>query len=202
MGGPCGNLGIAALALWSQRLLRRPAPRFRFLLWLVTTFSLFWAFGYLIFCGVVARGDWFALIQGSSHLWLGRVVLIAAGILLYRISVRLTASELHWVVSSAGQPAGPRVRRLVLYGYVSGGLIACAGAIFDPRGAFEILNSGALSSFAAALGLLWVPRLFPSTPNKSVSTPLITRSPAWIVVGASVAIFFIAILGPGIPITL
>ena len=44
-------------------------------LWLVMAFSLFWAFGYMIFSGITGTGDWMALIYGSNLRWLGRTTL-------------------------------------------------------------------------------------------------------------------------------
>jgi hypothetical protein len=199
LGGPFGNLVFAGAAWLAQRLLHRSAPRLRLLLWLLMAFSLFWGFGYLIFCGVFARGDWFPLIRGMSYLWLWRILFVAVGIALYRGSVRLVASELRWIISTGETNWQIRVRRLVFTSYVAGGMIACAGAAMDPRGAIEMLNSGALSSFAAAVGFLQVPRLFPVSGEERAPTPnVVHRNLGWIFVAAAVSIFYIAILGPGI----
>jgi hypothetical protein len=188
LGGPFGNLLFAALPWLAQRLLRRPAPRLRLLLWLVMTFSLYWAFGYLAFCGVVARADWFALIKGLPHLWLWRVLFIAAGLALYRASMQLAASELRWL----GHPRSG-LGRLVFTSYLAAGCIGCAGCILDPRGAWEILNSGALTTFAAMIGLLQVPRLSTAFGDTDID-----RSDAWIVSATVIAAFYIGMLGPGI----
>jgi hypothetical protein len=191
LGGPFGNLVFAAVPWLALRLLRPRAPRFRLLLWLVMAFSLFWAFGYLILCGVVDRGDWFALIRGAKYLWLWRVVFVAAGIVLYRASEKLLATELRW--------SRPRVPRMAFTAYVAGGLIACAGAALDPRGSIQMLASGALTSFAGAIGLLRVPRLvLASGETQAVA---IRRSFGWVLCAAAVSIFYIGVLGPGIGFT-
>jgi len=201
LGGPFGNLAFAALAWLAQRLLKRPAPALRLLLWLLMAFSLFWGFGYLISCGVLARGDWFALIRGVTPVWLWRILFVAVGIVLYRGSMKLSAAELHRIVPASGTEWQFRVRRLVLISYLAGGLIACAGATFDPRGAIEMLNSGAASSFLAALGLLRTPRLFRGLPDKPVvSDSIVNRNHGWILAAAIVSIFYIAILGPGVKV--
>jgi hypothetical protein len=89
---------------------------------------------------------------------------------------------------------------LLLISYVAGGLIACAGAALDPRGPFEILNSGALSSFGAALGLLQISgRLPPSTNGDAEIT--IKPSPGWITAASAASIFYILLLGRGIKAT-
>ena len=202
-GGPLGNLSFAAIAWLGQRVVKRPAPRLRLLLWLLMAFSLFWGFGYLLFCGVVARGDWFALIRGAQYLLLWRSVFVVAGLGLYLACERLVAAELHWIVPASDANWRIRVRRLVLTSYAAGGLIACAGAILDPRGIWEVWNSGAMSSFVAALGLLRTPRLFPGLPDKPVaSASVVGRSGGWILAAAIVSIFYIAILGPGVKVTL
>ena len=201
MGGPAGNLGFAGISWLAQRLLHRPAPRLRLLLWLVMAFSLFWGFGYLIFCGAAARGDWFALVRLAPNVWLWRILFVAVGLALYRGSIRLAASELHWIVPTSDSNWPTRVRRLVFISYVSGGLIACAGAALDPHGPMEILNSGALSSFAAAIGLLKVPGLFPASGEEHVTSQSgVSRSVGWIIAAAAAPLFYVAILGPGIKI--
>jgi hypothetical protein len=199
LGGPAGNLLFAACPSLAQRLLRRPALRLRLFLFLLMAYSLFWAFGYLIFCGVVARGDWFALIREASPLWVWRVLFVIVGMVLYRLSMRLVAADLHWVISKEDPDGRFRLRRLILLSYISGGLIACAGAALDPYGWKEILNSGALAGFAAPVGLLWMPALFPrSGQEHATATGAISRSFAWILAAFLASVFFIAVLGPGI----
>lgn len=204
LGGPLGNLLFGAAPWIAQRWLRGPAPRFRLLLWLAMAFSLFWAFGYLIFCGVFSRGDWLALIRGLPYQWAWRILFVVIGLVLYRAAVRLAASELRWIVRLADRDAPARVRRLVLISYIAGGTIACAGAAFDPRGAVEMLNSGALSSFGAAAGLLLIPSLVSTfqpqlgTGHGGASGHLIHRSAAWIVFAAVMSILYIGVLGPGL----
>jgi hypothetical protein len=63
----------------------------------------------------------------------------------------------------------------------------------------EVLNSGAASSFAAAVGLFWVPRLLPSAAAAQTAPDhTIDRNWGWILGAAAVAVFYIAVLGPGI----
>jgi hypothetical protein len=85
----------------------------------------------------------------------------------------------------------------------AGGLIACAGAVFDPRGRSEVLNSGVLSSFVSWVGLLFVPSRFPLYPDKNLATggPL-QRSVLLILLATVGAVSFVAILGPGIRFSL
>lgn len=203
LGGPFGNLFFAFLAWLLQRFVRtRPLP-LKLFLWLVMAFSLFWAFGYLIFCGVLGRGDWMALIAGTRFVWPGRIVFFVAGIFLYRVSIRFAARELRELLPGHDAIAKARVSRLIWISYISGGLIACAGAILDPRGHWEILNSGAVSSFGAAIGLLYVPVNFLRLPEKPgvVNIPF-DRDLPWLIAASAGAIYYIGILGPGILIWL
>jgi hypothetical protein len=66
----------------------------------------------------------------------------------------------------------------------------------------EILRSGALSSFAAAVGLLEVPHLFlVSGEGHATAHDFVYRNLGWILAAAAVSIFYIAVLGPGIKAT-
>ena len=203
LGGPAGNLIFALLAWLAQRFVRtRPLP-LKLFLWLLMAFSLFWAFGYLIFSGVLGRGDWMALITGTRFVWPGRVLFVVLGIVLYRASIRLAASELRWLIHIRDANDRARLVRLIWISYISGGVIACAGAILDPRGPFEILNSGALSSFAGAIGLLYVPRnLFRMAQLPGEANNPISRDLPWLIAAAAGAIYYVGILGPGILIWL
>ena len=199
LGGPAGNLAIALVSWLGLRFARARPVQLRFFLWLVMAFSLFWAFGYLIFCGVLGRGDWMALIQGTRFVVPGRILFVAIGVALYRLSIRLLAKELLWVVPLQGMATKARVSRLIRLSYIFGGVIACAGAALDPRGALEIIRSGALSSFGAAIGLLAVPVNFYRLPQTHgpVDQP-ISRHLAWLLAAAAASIYYIWILGPGI----
>lgn len=197
LGGPFGNLLFAGLGWVGQRVVRRPAGRVRLLLWLTMAFNLFWGVGYLMYSGVLDRGDWLALLP-RTHLWIGRVVLVVVGWVLYRWSMRVVGLELGWIVSKGEVGWEFRVRRLVLLSYFAGGLIACAGAVLDPRGYGEMVNSGAASSFLAAVGLLFVPKLFERVPELNfIPEGVVARSIGWIVGAAAVSIFYIGVLGPG-----
>jgi hypothetical protein len=199
LGGPAVTLVFALLAWVGQKLVRGRAEQLRFFLWLVMVFSLFWAFGYLIFSGASGHGDWMALIAGTRFLWLGRFCFIVIGIALYRASVVLAAKELRWIVPVTGPEVGPRANRLIWISYVSGGLIASAGSILDPQGPIEILKSGAASSFGAAIGMLFVAHVFSTLPAKEhLSDAAISRGLPWILAAAAAAIYYVGILGPGI----
>ncbi len=198
LAGPGGNLACAAAAWILLHRIGTSDFRTGLLLWLTMAFNLFWAFGYLLFGGIFGKGDWLTLVQGWPYPWLCRIGLALAGLLLYRRTISFLGSELSAI--HAGQIDG---RSFIFTSYMAGGLIACAGAVFDPRGPFEILNSGALSSFGAAVGLLALPGRWSAIARLSPATPVSgRRSVTWIVLAAIAAAIYIAILGPGIHFSL
>jgi hypothetical protein len=197
LGGPAGNLAFAGLAWLGLRLLPVARTHGRLFCWLVMAFSLFWAFGYLLFSGVIGRGDWLALLP--EHWWPGRVLLAIAGFLLYEASMRIVAQESGGIFDGSQVDVQVRARQLIEVAWLAGGVIATAGPALDPRGALEMLNSGALSSFAAAVGLLRIPRRVQAvTIPRANYNSTITRSIGWILVALAASVFFIFVLGPGI----
>lgn len=199
LGGPAGNLIFALLGWLGLRRFRARPVHLRLFFWLLMAFSLFWAFGYLIFSGVTGQGDWMALIQVTRFLIPGRILFFIAGIFLYRLSVRLVARELRSILPVHSAITKARLSRLIWLSYLSGGLIACAGAVLDPRGPIEILKSGALTGFGTAIGLFYVARIFSRTPDQQpVPDAPVFRHLAWILAASAASLYFIAILGPGI----
>src|SRR5271165_4332490 len=112
LGGPAGNLLFALLGWFGQRLFRGRSVQLRFFFWLVMAFSLFWAFGYLIFSGITGRGDYMALVEGTKFVASGRVLFVLLGMILYRASIRLAAGELRRMIPVHGVNAAARVKHL------------------------------------------------------------------------------------------
>jgi hypothetical protein len=197
LGGPAGNLAFAGLGWLGLRLLPTARIHWRLFCWLVMSFSLFWAFGYLLFSGVMGRGDWLALLP--EHWWPGRVLLSIAGFLLYEAVIRIGVHEFEGILDSSRVGAVVRAKRLIGMAWLAGGMIATIGPALDPRGAVEMLNSGALSSFAAAAGLLRIPRrLMTAAIAPTTRESIFTRSICWMVAALAASILFIFVLGPGI----
>jgi hypothetical protein len=203
IGGPVGNLIWAGVCFLAQRLIRRAAPALRLFLWTSMSFSLFWEFGYLMKCGVTGQGDAMALTGGLATGWFWQVLMFVIGLFLYRGAVSLTSSELHFVLSAKIPQWRSRLVRLLLALCSAGGLIACAGPFFDPRGRLEMLNSGVLTSFASWVGLSAVPFLFPKYADKDViAVSPLRRSVPVILLAAAASVVFVGVLGPGIPFSL
>jgi hypothetical protein len=153
-------------------------------------FSLFWEFGYLLKCGVTGHGDGMALISGLTPAWLWRAVIFIAGLALFRAAISVTSSELHFIMDADAPQWRSRLIRMLWIVYIASGLIACAGPLFDPRDRLEMLNSGALTSFASSVGLIAVPLLFPSCPRRNLDTKtFIQRSMPLILFALAVSVF-------------
>ena len=101
---------------------------------------------------------------------------------------------------------GPRrVRRLVWIAYLAAGVVACAGALPDPRGASQVLYSAVPETFLGNLFLLLEPRLLSGSPVASGTVPetaRIARSRGWIVAAALALEAYVGLLGPGVAVAL
>jgi hypothetical protein len=83
---------------------------------------------------------------------------------------------------------------------MAGGAIAIAGPELDPRGALEMINSGALEGLGFAIGLMRVPApLQAANAEGAAAGSLIARSTGWLAAALGASLFFIGILGRGIP---
>lgn len=128
--------------------------------------------------------------------------MIVAGILLYRFSMKVLAGEMRWFIRMDDPDCRSRVRHIVWICYWAAGVISCAGAVFDPRGADQVYKSGAVVSFVGALGLLSMPILLQRFPRQSEAAPgIITRSVGCIVGAVVVSGIYIGVLGPGLRIS-
>lgn len=201
VGGPLGNLVFAGLAWLAQRLPRSLSARTRAFLWLSLAFNLLWAVGYLIYSGVLGSGDWAELVRGVGPAWLWRTVLVALGAALYLRSVRALARELRWFLGAGAGDAAHRAWRLVAIAYLAAGIVACAGAWPDPRGASQVLLSAVPVTVLGNAPLLMTPRLLARLPPLPAVAPApIARSFAWIAAAALAAAIYAGALGPGMPV--
>jgi hypothetical protein len=205
VGGPLGNLVFAGLAWLAQRRLHGLGARARVFLWLVAALNLLWAVGYLVYSGVLGLGDWAELVQGLAPAWLWRPGLLVLGLVLYYVSARALASEMRWFAGTDDALQPRRRRRLIFLSYLASGLVACAGALPDPRGASQVLYSAVPETFYGNLPLLLTPCLFSRLPGRvdraGLAAPaLVERSAGWIVAAALATALYVGLLGPGIPI--
>jgi len=141
------------------------------------------------------------VIEGGRPHWLWRTIMGVVGIAAYARSVSLSATTLSGFVRR-GQLALGDVRRLVIVAYIAGGLLLVAGAARNSIDPSLVLTSGASSGFGAMMGMLFVPGIVRGIAGGSTpAAPVLRTSFRWAIAGALTAFVFIAILGPGIPLT-
>jgi hypothetical protein len=199
LGGPLGGLLFAALAWLALRSLHRSGVRPRLFLWLTLAFNLLWNVGYLIYSGVTGGGYFAEGIGGALPAPVWRPLLLAAGLLLYGLSMRGLAGEIGRFLPREDAGYRGRVWRLLWISYWAAGVIACAGALFDPFGADQVYKSAAPASLLAAAGLLAVPRLLRRAPSRSEAAgDPVERSLGWILAALLASAVFVGLLGPGI----
>ncbi|HEY0565123.1 MAG TPA: hypothetical protein VGC88_06040, partial [Terriglobales bacterium] len=199
LGGPAGNVLWAAVCFVLQRVVRGPAAKARLFLWASMGFSLFWEAGYLIRSGVSGNGDPMALVEGLLPRETGQVLLVVAGLVLFRAVISLVCAESRYVLNWSA-PRGLRRAVALLVTLCAGAtLVACAGPYLDPRGKIEMLNSGAMSTVPAWVGFAFVVLLLARQNAPPVATgECVRRSAGVIVLAVVVPILFVAVLGPGI----
>jgi hypothetical protein len=197
-GGTLANLAAGMLCWLGLRFVSR-ATRLRYFLWVLMIVNLMEAAGYFLFSGIANTGDWAEVIASLQPAWLWRLGLTVLGIVLYLAFVVLALYEIRPFLGSSRPERLRRARRLTFTAYFSGCIFVCISSLFNPK-LLLVLISGAASSFGGTSGFLWMGSWLrgPWFPTSSLQMPPLTRSWAWIVAAAVVAIVFIAILGPGI----
>jgi len=202
LAGPLGGLLFAALAGLALHGLPHAGVRLRLFLWLTLAFNLFWEIGYLIESGGLGIGDWAEAVRGLLPALAWRIVMAAAGVVLYDLAMRSLARGIGRFLPAKDPEERARVRRLLWISYGAAGVIACAAALFDPRGADQVYISAAPASFVANLGLLALPGLLRRYPPASeVAGEPVARSLGWILAALVAAALFVGFLGPGVGIS-
>jgi hypothetical protein len=200
-----GGIANVVVGLFSAFLcvqLKNTTPRLRYFFLLSVAFNLLFAAGYPAYSGIATFGDWAGVIAGLSPSWLWRSLLVLVTIVTYYLSLRLLAVLIQPFCGSNSTEAQKRLRRITLIPYIAAMILACLGGVFNPMG-WLTMFSAALPAAAAAFGLTQLDN-FPASSKPDSSLPAagaITCSPAWIAAAILVAIFFIAVLGPGIKFT-
>ncbi len=190
--GPIAGILVAVLAWAKLRLAPPPSDASRAFLALVFAFTAFWNVGYMIKSGLTDQGDWAFVIQGLQPSAIWHTGLTILGIILYAAAMRVLGGLIAGRLQ--GTP-GPRPLTFALTAYLAAGFLSAAAAFLDPRGASTIFTD-ALPSSLGSIGLVWVGWLIHRrSPTLRVA---LAPSPAWIATGFASAIFFIAVLGPGL----
>jgi len=195
--GSIANVVAGLLAMW---LFRRGKTfgAARYFLWLFAGLNLLNGTGYLLFSGVLDFGDWALVIAGLEPHWAWRLVMAAAGAVLYVGAIKLIAASAIPLVRG-GAMDRREMPRLVFPAYVAGGLLLVAAPALNRVSLSLVLTSGVSSGFGAMAGLVRVPSLIERRTKESVSmaAPL-QFNLGWIIAGFMVAVAFVAVLGPGV----
>ncbi len=190
--GPGMGLVVALVAWMWLRLAPPRSQNLRAFLCLLFAFTAFWNVGYLIYSGLLDRGDLKFVVAGLEPAIAWRVVLVVFGVIFYAAAMRVVGASLARNFSDGD---GWRPQNFALIALLGASVLAAAGGVFDPRGPGIIL-SDALPSALGSAGLVWVGFvLHRRLPALRIATP---TSPAWIVAGLVCATFFVAVLGPGL----
>lgn len=176
LAGPVANLGATlALALFLRG--EGLPSRARFFLRLLCAFNLFWASGEMVVSALTGRDDWGFAIASLPDPGVWRILLGAAGVLLYHQGARMLRRH------GLG-----RARGRILY--AAAGLAACAAALAYAPDRLAAVREAALETFGANLGLLFM-------ASRPAGEPL-PRSRGWMLAAALALPLFAATLGRGL----
>ena len=184
LAGPFANLVVGVLTCAAAFRAHRSL---RLFLALAAGFNLLWFALQLVF-SVATRTDDFAWAMQVFHMSEPfRYALIATGIALYMLSMRIMARVF--------RPFGPsaRARRIVWTAWLTAGVFACITALFDRNPVAAILRNAAPQSMALSIGLLFLPRYV----AKMDAEPAIERHVSWLLAALVIAAISILFLGPG-----
>jgi hypothetical protein len=190
--------GAATLGFMKHRRGSSTSTWAYFLL-LFAAFNLFNS-GYLVWSGIAVEGDWAVVIAKVSPPWLGRAVLIVAGVALYWLSTAWIGWQLERRFGTAGITRG-QWYKLLLVPYLTAAAVMITASIFNPYGGVLILISGFGASAMLNYGLIAAGGHVPVNPRQrgdlARSRPV---NVLWLLTALLVGSLFIAVLGPGIPL--
>ena len=191
--GPVVGILVALLAWAWVRFAPPRSPAARVFLCLVFAFAAFWNVGYMVKSGLTDQGDWAFVIKGLEPSVAWHAGLTILGIVLYVLAMRMSGAVMRTALAS--ETSSMRPFGFALTAILVAGLLSAAAATFDPRGPATILTD-ALPSSLGSFGLVWVGwTMNKRDPGLRIAIPL---SPGWIAAGFASAVFFIAVLGPGL----
>jgi hypothetical protein len=196
--GTLVNLLFAAIFWLLLRRAERYRPATRYFLVLALMGNLFTGTGYFLFSGVMNFGDWAAVIRGLEPHWAWQSGLVVLGVASYWASMVLVGAELEPFREKGERPS--RVVRLCYTPYFTDGILAFCGGLMNPIGFFYVIASALPSTLGANAGLLSLPFVMLKWRRVHKEEPVgpISRSPAWIAVGAVASLLFIFVLGRGL----
>jgi hypothetical protein len=203
-----GPLASLAFGIAAYLALRR-MPRFgawRLFLWIFAFANLFLSTGYILYSGLFNFGDSAIVIAGLRPAWLYRALLVVAGALGYRYSVRLAAGDLLDQIRKS-RASSVEVLRILYASCVAGVLLYLVASFFNPVSRSLILYDGVSEASGVAIGFVLLARIVqgmsqktPASPASDLTAPSIPFSLAWVTIASAFAVLFVVFMGRGIRI--
>ena len=192
--GPVANVLMGTLALVCLRLV--PVRRFtlRLFLVLITAFSYFWEWGYLIHAMHLRYGDLYFFAEfllGHVTIW-ERAIVIVVGIVLYVVTARMIAGELLdlWPYARVAR----KVARMAWVGATVGAAVAALAYRGHGWGDF---TDAVLEFGGSSFPLLFIP-MRARTVEENHPIAVIARR--WVTIGVAAIVYavFVVTLGRGV----
>ena len=199
VAGSAANWTLGLVCLGLLRTLRTP-PTLRYFLWLSMCVNLFLASTYMTVAPIIKYGDAYYLVSKLSGQLFWRCALVLVGGALCLLTFWLCRAELIRLSGSGGRVARRIALELVVPAYVAGGVLTVTSGLFSQLDFKWAQLQAAGGTFGLMVWLLLLPLTIPEA-SPSVEHPFtVPRSTCWIAAGAVVALIFIFVLGPGIPL--
>jgi hypothetical protein len=157
LAGTCATLATLAVGGLAA-LLVRADNRFTtgwYFLWVFGSVCLMNS-GRLLYSAITGTGDWSVVIATFNPPWLWRVLIGAAGIVIYRPALRFATAGLRGLIQNR-EVAYRDLWRLILSAYLTASILLTAGAILHPVNNGLMVIAVAAASFGLNFGLLVVP---------------------------------------------
>lgn len=170
--------------------------------WIFTTINLMQATGYLFFSGVANIGDWAAVVRDLPHPGTWRIALAVIGGAAYWFVADRAIKRLTAHIPGIGKERLPAIYRITLTAYLAGAALYLSAGIFNPGGFEIVLVSAVAASLGGTSGLAWAPQSMRNPAEASFESPALAveRDWRWIAAAAAIAVPYVAVLGPGLPL--
>jgi hypothetical protein len=180
-GGTLANLIFGAAFWGAARAVKQAAP-WRYFFWLLMTFNLFDAGGYLLFSGIGNFGDWAAVVAGWQPPWAWRVGLVVLGTVTYfLLFVPLCLRELGPFLGKDAEIRVRRARQLTVVPYLTGGVLPCLMNFLGSEGGTGLVRCSSLTCVWVSADTIWLEEL----PTAATLANPKSRTLAWAAFKAS-----------------
>lgn len=200
VAGSTANWTVGFICLGLLRTWRTAQPALRYFLWLFMCVNLFLASTYITMAPIIKYGDSYYLIYNLPGQFIWRSAIVLVGAVICWLSFRLCCTELDRLIGYGGRAARSVAWSLVAPAYVAGGIVTVTSGLFSHLPVKWAQLQAAGGTFGLTIWLLFLPLTIPEEPTPVEHPFIVPRSVGWIVAGALVALVFIGVLGPGIPI--